>query len=101
MGEKGLKDRLLNVIHNEFAQITYTDAVALLQKEIKEGKVTFTAYPNWGDDLGSEHERYITEKVIGDDDEFDDDDNHDNDADDNHGGDGDDNYDVYDYSLID
>jgi len=64
MGEKGLKDRLLNVIHNEFAQITYTDAVALLQKEIKEGKVTFTAYPNWGDDLGSEHERYITEKVI-------------------------------------
>jgi len=35
MGEKGLKDRLLNVIHNEFAQITYTDAVALLQKEIK------------------------------------------------------------------
>jgi len=63
MGEKGLKDRLLNVIHNEFAQITYTDAVALLQKEIKEGKVTFTAYPNWGDDLGSEHERYITEKI--------------------------------------
>ena len=90
MGEKGLKDRLLNVIHNEFAQITYTDAVALLQKEIKEGKVTFTAYPNWGDDLGSEHERYITEKVIVDvDNQFDD-------VGDNHGGDGNGNNDVYD-----
>ena len=97
MGEKGLKDRLLNVIHNEFAQITYTDAVALLQKEIKEGKVTFTAYPNWGDDLGSEHERYITEKVIGNvDNVFDDVDNHDIDVDDNHGGDGNDNNYVYD-----
>lgn len=97
MGEKGLKDRLLNVIHNEFAQITYTDAVALLQKEIKEGKVTFTAYPNWGDDLGSEHERYITEKVIVDvDNEFDDVDNHEFDVDDNHGGDGNGNNDVYD-----
>lgn len=64
MGEKGLRDRLLNVVQNDFAQITYTEAVALLQSEIKDGKVTFTAYPSWGDDLGSEHERYITEKVV-------------------------------------
>ena len=62
-GEKGLAERLQNVVENEFARITYTDAVALLQEEIKAGRVAFERYPNWGDDLGSEHERYITEKV--------------------------------------
>lgn len=63
MGEKGLKDRLLNVVESDFAQITYTEAVELLQTHIREGKVEFLVYPSWGDDLGSEHERYITEKV--------------------------------------
>eukprot|EP00388_Colpodella_angusta_P032096 GDKK01025455.1.p1 GENE.GDKK01025455.1~~GDKK01025455.1.p1 ORF type:complete len:270 (+),score=46.94 GDKK01025455.1:1-810(+) len=63
MGEKGLKDRLLNVVDSDFAQITYTEAVELLQTHIREGKVEFLVYPSWGDDLGSEHERYITEKV--------------------------------------
>ena len=103
---------------SDFAQITYTAAVELLQKEIKEGRVKFERYegeglglpsiahctvlystlllgeqailplslsrlllfylnssllisissttfryPNWGDDLGSEHERYLCEKV--------------------------------------
>ena len=62
-GEKGLRERLQNVADNEFARITYTEAVELLQKHIAEGKVEFGVYPNWGDDLGSEHERYITEKV--------------------------------------
>lgn len=62
-GEKGLTDRLKNVVENDFARITYTEAVALLQKEVKEGKVQFTVYPQWGDDLGSEHERYITEQI--------------------------------------
>jgi len=63
-GEKGLRDRLRNVVESEFARITYTEGVALLQREIAEGKVVFERYPNWGDDLGSEHERYITEKVF-------------------------------------
>ena len=63
MGEKGLRERLMNVLENDFAQITYTDAVQLLQTHISEGKVEFQVYPSWGDDLGSEHERYITEKV--------------------------------------
>jgi asparaginyl-tRNA synthetase len=62
-GEKGLRARLQNVVDHEFAHITYTEAVALLQRHIAEGRVTFERYPNWGDDLGSEHERYITEKV--------------------------------------
>ena len=63
-GEKGLQARLQNVVDSDFARITYTEAVALLQNEIKEKRVKFEKYPNWGDDLGSEHERYITEKVI-------------------------------------
>jgi asparaginyl-tRNA synthetase len=63
LGEKGLQERLRNVVENDFAQITYTEAVALLQKEISDGKAIFENYPNWGDDLGSEHERYICEKV--------------------------------------
>jgi asparaginyl-tRNA synthetase len=62
-GEKGLKARLENVVNSDFARITYTDAVELLQKEIADKKVVFERYPNWGDDLGSEHERYITEKI--------------------------------------
>ncbi len=62
-GEKGLRERLQNVVDNDFARITYTEAVSLLQSEIASGRVKFTVYPSWGDDLGSEHERYITEKV--------------------------------------
>lgn len=62
-GEKGLKDRLVNVVENNFVRITYTEAIDLLQKDIADGKVKFSVYPRWGDDLGSEHERYITEKV--------------------------------------
>lgn len=62
-GEKGLVARLRNVLGNDFARITYTDAVALLQSEVAAGKVQFFAYPEWGDDLGSEHERYLTEQI--------------------------------------
>jgi len=62
-GEKGLRERLRNVAESDFARITYTEAVELLQKEIASGAALFERYPNWGDDLGSEHERYITEKI--------------------------------------
>jgi asparaginyl-tRNA synthetase len=62
-GEKGLTERLRNVVSSEFAQITYTEAVDLLQAHSKAGKVKFERYPEWGADLGSEHERYICEKV--------------------------------------
>lgn len=62
-GEKGLVDRLRNVVDSDFAQITYTEAIDILHQHIAEGKVVFERYPEWGDDLGSEHERYIVEKV--------------------------------------
>ncbi len=49
-----------NIINNEFARITYTEAIKLLEKADR----TF-AYPiDWGVDLQSEHERYLAEEVF-------------------------------------
>lgn len=59
--DKGLLDRLQNILDSEFARITYTEAVDILQKSGQKFE-----YPvSWGIDLQSEHERYITEKVFG------------------------------------
>ncbi|OPJ61280.1 asparagine--tRNA ligase [Clostridium oryzae] len=57
--DKGLLDRLNNVVNSEFAKISYTEAVDILKKAPKE-----FSYPvEWGCDLQTEHERYITEEV--------------------------------------
>ena len=59
--DKGLLDRLQNILDSEFARITYTEAVDILQRSGQKFE-----YPvSWGIDLQSEHERYITEKVFG------------------------------------
>lgn len=55
--EKGLFDKLNNVLNNEFAKISYTDAVELL---INSGE-KFDYPVKWGIDLQSEHERYLAE----------------------------------------
>jgi len=47
-----------NIINNEFARISYTEAIALLQKSDK----TFDYPVEWGLDLQSEHERYLAEE---------------------------------------
>lgn len=57
--DKGLLDRLHNVVENEFVRLSYTDAIKILEP-IKD-KFEFPVY--WGCDLQSEHERYITEVV--------------------------------------
>lgn len=57
--EKGLTDKLLNVVNNDFAVVDYTDAIELLKK----ADVKFEFPVEWGCDLQSEHERYITEQV--------------------------------------
>lgn len=49
---------------SDFATITYTAAVELLQQHIASGAKQFENYPSWGDDLGSEHERYICETIF-------------------------------------
>lgn len=61
--EKGLLDRLNATVGSPFERISYTDAVELLLKpeHLKKGK--FEVKPTWGVDLGSEHERYLTEVV--------------------------------------
>ena len=57
--DKGLLDRLDNIVNSDFARITYTEAVDILQKSGEDFQ-----YPvEWGIDLQTEHERYITEKV--------------------------------------
>jgi asparaginyl-tRNA synthetase len=62
-GEPGLRERLRNVLDNPFQRITYTDAVRLLHEEIAAGRAKFEVHPEWGEDLKSEHERYITERI--------------------------------------
>ena len=58
--EKGLKDKLKNVVESEFGRVTYTEAVELLQKSGEN----FEFPVSWGVDLQSEHERYISEVVF-------------------------------------
>lgn len=58
--DKGLFDRLQNVANSDFGRVTYTEAVEILKKADVEFK-----YPvDWGCDLQTEHERYLTEKVF-------------------------------------
>ena len=58
--DKTLIDRLNSVVNSEFAKITYTKAIELLEKADVEFK-----YPvSWGCDLQTEHERYLTEQVF-------------------------------------
>lgn len=57
--DKGLLDRLQNIISSDFERITYTEAVEMLRKSGEKFQ-----YPvEWGIDLQTEHERYITEKI--------------------------------------
>lgn len=57
--DKGLLERLNALVNAEFARVTYTEAVEILQKSGKKFE-----YPvEWGIDLQTEHERYLTEEV--------------------------------------
>jgi len=56
-----LLERLTNLRDSAFARVSYTEAVDIL---IKSG-VKFEYKPEWGMDLQTEHERYLTEKVFG------------------------------------
>lgn len=58
--DNGLLERLNNVVSNEFAHVTYTEAIKLLQEHNDE----FTYKVEWGCDLQTEHERYLTETLF-------------------------------------
>ena len=57
--DKGLLDRLRNVVENDFARVTYTEAIDILSKHNDE----FDYKVSWGCDLQTEHERYLTEQI--------------------------------------
>lgn len=60
-----LRDRLKNVLERPFKRLTYTEAVEILQEQVAKGAVSFDVPVEWGIDLGSEHERYLAEKLFG------------------------------------
>ena len=57
--DNGLLERLNNVVSNEFAHVTYTEAIDIL----KEHNDEFSYKVEWGCDLQTEHERYLTETI--------------------------------------
>lgn len=58
--DKGLLERLNHIVNSDFARITYTEAVDILKKSDKKFE-----YPvEWGLELQTEHERYLTEEVF-------------------------------------
>ena len=58
--DKGLLERLRHVMESEFAHVTYTEAVEILEKNNDK----FEYKMSWGADLQTEHERYLTEEVF-------------------------------------
>ena len=58
--DKGLLDRLRNVVENDFARVTYTEAIDILSKHNDK----FDYKVSWGCDLQTEHERYLTEEIF-------------------------------------
>lgn len=58
--DKGLKDRLNKLVNSEFREVTYTEAVEILMKNNDK----FQYKVEWGTDLQTEHERFLTEQVF-------------------------------------
>ena len=58
--DKGLLDRLNHVVNSDFGRVTYTEAINILKQHNDE----FEYKVEWGCDLQTEHERYLTEKVF-------------------------------------
>lgn len=57
--DKGLLERLENVANADFGRVTYTEAVEILKKNNDK----FDYPVEWGSDLQTEHERYLTEQI--------------------------------------
>ena len=58
--DKELKQRLENIYNSDFAHVTYTEAVEMLEKVNDK----FEYKVEWGTDLQTEHERYLTEQIF-------------------------------------
>ena len=62
--DKGLIERLESVVKTDFIRLTYTEGIEILQEAVKNGK-KFEFPCEWGEDLASEHERYLVEEHFG------------------------------------
>ena len=58
--DKTLLERLHNIVENDFAHVTYTEAIELLTPVADK----FDYPVSWGIDLQTEHERYLTEQIF-------------------------------------
>ena len=63
MIDKSLLERLRGVVDTEFVRLPYTEGIRILQEAVKSGK-KFEFPCAWGDDLASEHERYLVEEYF-------------------------------------
>ena len=63
MIDKGLIERLEGVLKEDFVHLPYTEGIRILQQAVKDGR-KFEFPCNWGDDLASEHERYLVEEYF-------------------------------------
>ena len=64
MIDKTLLERLNHVLNSEFKKMPYTEAIEILKKAVADGHKFENNKIEWGMDLESEHERYITEQVV-------------------------------------
>ncbi len=63
MIDKGLIERLKSVVSTEFVHLPYTKGIEILQQAIRDGR-KFEFPCEWGDDLASEHERFLVEEYF-------------------------------------
>lgn len=62
--DKDLLVRLEQLASVAFKRLSYTEGIDILLEDLAAKKVKFEKKPVWGTDLGSEHERYLAEKVF-------------------------------------
>lgn len=58
--DKGLKERLTGILNSKFKRISYTEAISILQSSGKK----FEYEAKWGNDIQTEHERYLSEEYF-------------------------------------
>ena len=63
MIEKGVLDKMKHIVNSKFKVMTYTEGIELLKKAKEEGHKFEYNNIEWGMDLQSEHERYLTEVI--------------------------------------
>ena len=64
MIDNTLLERLDHVLNSEFKKMTYTEGIEILKEAVRNGVKFENSNIEWGMDLQSEHERYLTEKVV-------------------------------------